>query len=188
MFSPVMKKTSTPADYVLYPLTNGQDAQFCLQESGTDNSNATDAYQQMDFRSYGLAEWRYHSKGNSHCNQTSFVLSGQQISQNLAVGIHNCVLNKTSSSADEDRRMIVNARERRRMRKMNEAMDALRRVVPNYPSKGKTSKMETLLLAQTYILALSRLLKEPDRNGDDIQVDENSLAASITDKIDASET
>lgn len=56
------------------------------------------------------------------------------------------------------RRLAANARERRRMNNLNEAFDRLRGVVPAADDDRKLSKYETLQMAQTYIVALHRLL------------------------------
>ncbi|EDV25594.1 uncharacterized protein TRIADDRAFT_9478, partial [Trichoplax adhaerens] len=56
------------------------------------------------------------------------------------------------------RRLLINERERQRMHSLNAALDRLRSVVPHYPSDRKLSKIETLLLAQNYIVALTEAL------------------------------
>ena len=57
---------------------------------------------------------------------------------------------------------MANARERRRMNGLNDAFDRLREVVPNVNSEQKMSKIETLLVAQTYIKALAKLMESID--------------------------
>merc|ERR1711911_120264 len=51
-------------------------------------------------------------------------------------------------------RLNVNARERRRMHDLNDALDELRSVIPyaHSPSVRKLSKIATLLLAKNYIM------------------------------------
>ncbi|XP_074597579.1 uncharacterized protein LOC141852463 [Brevipalpus obovatus] len=60
------------------------------------------------------------------------------------------------------RRVAANARERRRMLSLNDAFDRLRNVLPSpNPDKDrKLSKFETLEMAQTYIGALAKMLKQ----------------------------
>jgi len=59
-----------------------------------------------------------------------------------------------------ERRLVANARERRRMMMLNEAFDKLRSVVPVEETYGRRlSKYDTLQLAQCYIRALRDLLK-----------------------------
>jgi hypothetical protein len=60
------------------------------------------------------------------------------------------------------RRDAANARERKRMNGLNDAFERLREVVPNLNSDQKMSKIETLLMAQTYIRALARLIEAED--------------------------
>ena len=54
---------------------------------------------------------------------------------------------------------MANARERKRMNGLNDAFDRLRDVVPNVNSEQKLSKIETLLVAQTYIMGLAKLIE-----------------------------
>ncbi|XP_037659782.1 protein atonal homolog 7 [Choloepus didactylus] len=61
------------------------------------------------------------------------------------------------------RRLAANARERRRMQGLNTAFDRLRRVVPQWGQDKKLSKYETLQMALSYIMALTRILAEAER-------------------------
>ncbi|EAT43975.1 AAEL004602-PA [Aedes aegypti] len=56
------------------------------------------------------------------------------------------------------RRLAANARERKRMRGLNEAFDRLRQHLPAGGDDRQLSKHETLQMAQTYITALCDLL------------------------------
>lgn len=58
--------------------------------------------------------------------------------------------------------MNINARERRRMHDLNDALDELRHVIPyaHSPSVRKLSKIATLLLAKNYILMQTNALNE----------------------------
>ncbi|XP_055503451.1 transcription factor ATOH7-like [Leucoraja erinacea] len=64
-------------------------------------------------------------------------------------------------------RMAANARERRRMQGLNTAFDQLRKVVPQWGQDKKLSKYETLQMALSYIMALTRILTEAERHGGD---------------------
>ncbi|XP_050309829.1 class E basic helix-loop-helix protein 23 isoform X2 [Anthonomus grandis grandis] len=82
---------------------------------------------------------------------------------------------RTSSSANPNAkgkgrqgksvRLNINARERRRMHDLNDALDELRAVIPyaHSPSVRKLSKIATLLLAKNYILMQSNALEEMKR-------------------------
>ncbi|XP_062850855.1 transcription factor atoh7 [Trichomycterus rosablanca] len=75
------------------------------------------------------------------------------------------------------RRMAANARERKRMQGLNTAFDQLRKVVPQWGQDKKLSKYETLQMALSYIMALSRILSDskmhssPHRQWLDLQFD-----------------
>ncbi|UYV76953.1 BHLHE22 [Cordylochernes scorpioides] len=62
-------------------------------------------------------------------------------------------------------RLCINARERRRMHDLNDALDELRSVIPyaHSPSVRKLSKIATLLLAKNYILMQANALEEMRR-------------------------
>ncbi|XP_007894926.2 class E basic helix-loop-helix protein 22 [Callorhinchus milii] len=62
-------------------------------------------------------------------------------------------------------RLSINARERRRMHDLNDALDELRAVIPyaHSPSVRKLSKIATLLLAKNYILMQAQALEEMRR-------------------------
>ncbi|XP_058641774.1 neurogenic differentiation factor 6 [Onychostoma macrolepis] len=62
-------------------------------------------------------------------------------------------------------RLLINARERRRMHDLNDALDDLRAVIPYTPNQNlkKLSKIATLLLAKNHILMQARALREMRR-------------------------
>ncbi|XP_040575333.1 uncharacterized protein [Lepeophtheirus salmonis] len=72
------------------------------------------------------------------------------------------------------RRTAANARERKRMNGLNHAFERLRDVIPDLGSDNKLSKFETLQMAQTYIGALSGLLKQADDNDNDLLTSSSS--------------
>ncbi|KAK7916250.1 hypothetical protein WMY93_012011 [Mugilogobius chulae] len=53
-------------------------------------------------------------------------------------------------------------RERNRMHNLNDALDALRRVLPAFPDETKLTKIETLRFAHNYIWALSETIRIAD--------------------------
>ncbi|XP_053324024.1 class E basic helix-loop-helix protein 22 [Spea bombifrons] len=73
----------------------------------------------------------------------------------------------TTKKSKEQRalRLNINARERRRMHDLNDALDELRAVIPyaHSPSVRKLSKIATLLLAKNYILMQAQALEEMRR-------------------------
>lgn len=66
-----------------------------------------------------------------------------------------------STFNSEGSRLTVNARERRRMRALNAALDDLRAVIPYRGNHSmKLSKIATLLLARNYILMQAHALEQ----------------------------
>ncbi|KAE9419976.1 hypothetical protein Angca_005780, partial [Angiostrongylus cantonensis] len=60
------------------------------------------------------------------------------------------------------RRDKANARERRRMNNLNDALEHLRMLLPSVPDEPKMTKIETLRVAQGYITFLSSILADAD--------------------------
>ena len=71
----------------------------------------------------------------------------------------------SSKSEDEanDHRTLANVRERQRTQALNDAFNALRRIIPTLPS-DKLSKIQTLRLATKYIDFLCQILSNDDMN------------------------
>ncbi|MCP9262025.1 Neurogenic differentiation factor [Dirofilaria immitis] len=65
------------------------------------------------------------------------------------------------------RRSKANARERRRMHNLNEALEKLRRTLPQLPDEPKLTKIETLRMANNYIYALTQILSDTQREKDE---------------------
>nr|QNN94685.1 beta3 transcription factor [Malacoceros fuliginosus] len=72
---------------------------------------------------------------------------------------------KMKSAKHRPVRLCINARERRRMHDLNDALDELRSVIPyaHSPSVRKLSKIATMLLAKNYILMQANALEEMRR-------------------------
>lgn len=79
------------------------------------------------------------------------------------------VLNRNVSSWSQNTsrkskavRLSINARERKRMHDLNDALDDLRSVIPHTPSPNirRLSKIATLLLAKNYILMQEQAIQE----------------------------
>lgn len=75
------------------------------------------------------------------------------------------------------RRKNANARERSRMREINEAFETLRRAVPSQDEK--LTKIATLRLAMSYISALSEALGQ-ESDADSLVSDSTSSSAEMT--------
>lgn len=74
----------------------------------------------------------------------------------------------------KNRRLKANDRERNRMHNLNDALDALRGVLPAFPDETKLTKIETLRFAHNYIWALSETIRIADlqaaRPGDPLRL------------------
>ena len=70
---------------------------------------------------------------------------------------NSCIMN-----SKKYRRLIANARERKRMHGLNSAFNNLRSVLPALSGNKQFSKFETLQMAQTYIAALQSILEIKD--------------------------
>ncbi|XP_019875068.1 oligodendrocyte transcription factor 2 [Aethina tumida] len=77
----------------------------------------------------------------------------------------NAPPSKAKNRQGKSVRLNINARERRRMHDLNDALDELRGVIPyaHSPSVRKLSKIATLLLAKNYILMQANALEEMKR-------------------------
>lgn len=67
------------------------------------------------------------------------------------------------------KRLMVNARERERMRVLNKAFESLRDALPCYIADGHMAKITTLRLAINYIKALGNLLNEQNSQKETLQ-------------------
>ncbi|KAL1124126.1 hypothetical protein AAG570_001896 [Ranatra chinensis] len=97
--------------------------------------------------------------------------------QNSAGGSTGSVGGPTKGKSRQGKlvRLNINARERRRMHDLNDALDELRSVIPyaHSPSVRKLSKIATLLLAKNYILMQANALDELRRLITYLQVNTN---------------
>merc|ERR1719336_57034 len=98
----------------------------------------------------------------SSYQQTSQTTQQQQQTPRKGRGGRKKNIHPPSPSILRHRRDAANARERKRMNGLNDAFERLREVVPNLNSEQKMSKIETLLMAQTYIRALAKLIETED--------------------------
>uniref|UniRef100_A0A182QIE1 BHLH domain-containing protein n=1 Tax=Anopheles farauti TaxID=69004 RepID=A0A182QIE1_9DIPT len=91
------------------------------------------------------------SSGSSECDSPVSVEPVPAKGKRKRGGAVPTVVRKT-------RRLAANARERKRMKGLNEAFDRLRQYLPSLGNDRQLSKHETLQMAQSYISALAELL------------------------------
>ncbi|XP_067828426.1 neurogenin-3-like [Heptranchias perlo] len=75
----------------------------------------------------------------------------------------------TATKQRKNRRTKANDRERNRMHNLNDALDALRGVLPTFPDDAKLTKIETLRFAHNYIWALTETLRMADQGRPDTE-------------------
>ena len=94
-------------------------------------------------------------------NRPLLQLSSSKGTHHSSKGLKACSSKKPSRS-NKGARLCINARERRRMHDLNDALDELRQSIPyaHSPSVRKLSKIATLLLAKNYILMQGNALDE----------------------------
>lgn len=68
------------------------------------------------------------------------------------------------TDARNTKRLQSNERERMRMHQLNDAFQALRDICPHVKSDRKLSKIETLTLAHSYIISLSKMVLSLEKN------------------------
>ncbi|XP_075212510.1 basic helix-loop-helix family member olig [Lycorma delicatula] len=100
----------------------------------------------------------------SHSSHSRLQQQQQQLTAGVVggVGATGSGSSKSKSRQGKSVRLNINARERRRMHDLNDALDELRSVIPyaHSPSVRKLSKIATLLLAKNYILMQANALEE----------------------------
>merc|ERR1712127_917564 len=96
---------------------------------------------------------------DSHLDSQSEPYNSPQSNKRKGKGGRKKNLHPPTPTIMKHRRGMANARERKRMNGLNDAFERLREVVPNVNSEQKLGKIETLLVAQTYIKGLGKLLE-----------------------------
>uniref|UniRef100_A0A1B6E7Y3 BHLH domain-containing protein n=1 Tax=Clastoptera arizonana TaxID=38151 RepID=A0A1B6E7Y3_9HEMI len=146
-------------------------------ESGTYYSNESNPVpgRRTPLGTVGLSGYYYPPGGGSapHTDENTpeagphHSLSSHRLQQAQLLGGSNLGNPASSSGKTKNRqgkavRLNINARERRRMHDLNDALDELRSVIPyaHSPSVRKLSKIATLLLAKNYILMQANALDE----------------------------
>lgn len=104
---------------------------------------------------------RGRSDGSAFSSMDSTKTASNDKEQFYQQSISNSPQRKPSKSNPLEprlRRIRANNRERRRIQAINDAMEALRKVIPSTGNKRKLTKLELLRLAQNYIRDLSEML------------------------------
>ncbi|XP_057330944.1 class E basic helix-loop-helix protein 22 [Microplitis mediator] len=111
----------------------------------------------------GLGGFYFQQQPQPHTSASALSSDENRPDQERPTGSRlNCPPKSKSSRQGKSVRLNINARERRRMHDLNDALDELRSVIPyaHSPSVRKLSKIATLLLAKNYILMQGNALEE----------------------------
>ncbi|XP_058792957.1 class E basic helix-loop-helix protein 23 isoform X2 [Phymastichus coffea] len=102
---------------------------------------------------------------SSHAPSSSALTDENRPDHERSSSSRNCPSKSKTTRQGKSVRLNINARERRRMHDLNDALDELRSVIPyaHSPSVRKLSKIATLLLAKNYILMQGNALEELKR-------------------------
>ncbi|OQR77761.1 protein atonal-like [Tropilaelaps mercedesae] len=128
--------------------------------------DSSDEFDQADFLDDRLSsplkdippeDWLARGNADHDINRLDYSWSDEHTVPDLG-GSKKKRKKKKKSPMTQYGRMAANARERRRMHKLNVAFDRLREVVPSV-SDRQLSKYETLQVAQSYIQELAQLLQ-----------------------------
>lgn len=78
------------------------------------------------------------------------------------------------------KRLLVNARERERMKTLNKGFENLRNALPCYIADGHISKITTLRLAINYIKTLNAVLQDAESNEEPSLVEQQPCSVEVT--------
>ncbi|KAK0180373.1 hypothetical protein PV327_006017 [Microctonus hyperodae] len=111
----------------------------------------------------GLGGFYFQQQPQPHASSSALSSDENRPDQERPpAGRLNCPSKSKNARQGKSVRLNINARERRRMHDLNDALDELRSVIPyaHSPSVRKLSKIATLLLAKNYILMQGNALEE----------------------------
>ena len=146
--------------YTYHTTSPHQSQQYQYYDSSLSSYDSQ--HQVMDSSSYQSSNHQNQTSPTATSPQTGGTTGGGKPRKGKGGRKKN--LYPPTQQVMKHRRNMANARERRRMNGLNDAFDRLREVVPNVNSEQKMSKIETLLVAQTYIKALAKLMDSVNDN------------------------
>ncbi len=176
--------SSAPASLNNQPNTKALEAAFI-----SSNNNNIDSYENMRLFDYNFV---YPSEVCSKKKLTKITNSGRLNNKEYRHTRNSEILNSFSTNnsttdAATASRLSINARERRRMHDLNDALDDLRSVIPyaHGPSVRKLSKIATLLLAKNVIMMQNNVIEELKKEINFLlsNCSSTSNAHSVTDSV-----
>lgn len=155
-----------PTDITQEPFNSTQK----LEQRGFDFKFTSDIFNRRNQKSIKINHTRmakeYRHKKNSEAI-ISYIAENTDATTAAATASRfeiflNLKLNRNCIHTFKILRLSINARERRRMHDLNDALDDLRSVIPyaHGPSVRKLSKIATLLLAKNFIMMQNNVIEE----------------------------
>ena len=158
----VDSRKSFMAENLLKPDTKISSANHIDYKSNNENFKTSEAKEECN-----VDTGNETNSGNSsdECLDINSFQDIENFGQAFADGDFTGKLKNRKQKGEKIVRLNINARERRRMHDLNDALDELRSVIPyaHSPSVRKLSKIATLLLAKNYILMQENALEEMRR-------------------------
>ncbi|XP_074595216.1 uncharacterized protein LOC141850479 isoform X2 [Brevipalpus obovatus] len=142
---------------------NGNGNSLTSSKSSTTKLTITNDRENYDVKQSVQNELNgIHSNGNGGHHQPGHREGPVAKKMRQAKSVRNSHHLLNNGDGSNKVRLSINARERRRMHDLNDALDELRSVIPyaHSPSVRKLSKIATLLLAKNYILMQANALEE----------------------------
>jgi hypothetical protein len=136
------------------------------EEHNNHNKNLVSPF--SCFNEFSSSMYQNGTKCTGYKNDFSLInIKNQNIKKKRKRDDSICKLTNINDDGDSkdimnSSRLSINARERRRMHDLNDALDDLRSVIPyaHGPSVRKLSKIATLLLAKNYIMMQESAIEE----------------------------
>ncbi|XP_032875687.1 class E basic helix-loop-helix protein 22 [Amblyraja radiata] len=166
-----LENTFRPAAAIELSLPEPRSPMVCFEQADADPAHQQPGGEagggSGQYAEHQVNSCRESSGGDQSLDEDSDerceLMLGMEGGRELAKG----AVGPTGKKNKEQRalRLSINARERRRMHDLNDALDELRSVIPyaHSPSVRKLSKIATLLLAKNYILMQAQALDEMRR-------------------------
>ncbi|XP_043287733.1 class E basic helix-loop-helix protein 22 isoform X2 [Venturia canescens] len=155
--NPVLENMAYSAPSASHPGITGASGGY----SSGDHPQSTPG-RRTPLGAVGLGGFYFQQQPQPHASSSALSDENRPDQERPGASRLNCPPKSKSTRQGKSVRLNINARERRRMHDLNDALDELRSVIPyaHSPSVRKLSKIATLLLAKNYILMQGNALEE----------------------------
>ncbi|XP_023288730.1 class E basic helix-loop-helix protein 22 [Orussus abietinus] len=156
-------QSSTPLESMGYPAPGASHPGVPGPPAGYSSEHPQSAPgRRTPLGAVGLGGFYFQQQPQPHTSSSSLSDENRPDHERPGASRLNCPPKSKTTRQGKSVRLNINARERRRMHDLNDALDELRSVIPyaHSPSVRKLSKIATLLLAKNYILMQGNALEE----------------------------